>query len=30
MTDPVGFAVYAAVAVRVRLGRSGDEWSRGR
>lgn len=30
VTDPVGFAVYAAVAVRVRLGRSGDEWSRGR
>lgn len=27
---PVGFAVYAAVALAVRLGRQGPDWSRGR
>lgn len=30
LTDPVGFAVYAAVALRVRSSRAGDDWSRGR
>jgi hypothetical protein len=30
LRDPVGFAVYAAVAVRVRMARQGAEWSRGR
>ena len=30
LRDPVGFAVYAAVALRVRMGRQGAEWSRGR
>lgn len=29
-SDPVGFAVYAAVALAVRLGPSGAGWSRGR
>lgn len=30
LRDPVGFAVYAAVAMRVRLGRHDGRWSRGR
>ncbi len=30
LTDPWGFAVYAGVALRVRMTRAGDEWSRGR
>ncbi|MFY0682137.1 MAG: glycosyltransferase [Thalassovita sp.] len=28
--DPIGFAVYAAVALRVKLGRNSTRWSRGR
>ena len=30
LRDPVGLAVYVAVALRVRLGRQGADWSRGR
>ena len=30
LTDPLGFAVYGAVSLAVRLGRGGPDWTRGR
>lgn len=30
LADPVGFAVYAAVALAVRMGRNDQDWARGR